>query len=229
LKKHGVPAVFFIPSKMIDDRQLGWWDLIAFILKETKKPSVSLAGRIFELPREQSSAIRFFHKTMQLEKSADTEGLVTELAAQCGVPIPSKEVMGAEMMSWEELRTLASDGMTIGSHTHTHRVLATLDPEDQREELLRSKAFLEEKLSAPVRSLAYPVGGYAHFTPETRRIAEECGYQVAYSFCTGINRWSEISPFDVRRIGPALSVPMIAGTTILPEVFDWEQDSGYGG
>jgi peptidoglycan/xylan/chitin deacetylase (PgdA/CDA1 family) len=229
LKKHGVPAVFFIPSKMIDDRRLGWWDLIAYLIKRTDKPRVAWRGKSFDLPREREAAIRYFHKAMQLEKREVTEGLVGEVAEQCAVEIPKSEVMGPEMMSWDELRSVASDGITVGSHTHSHRVLATLTSEEQREELSRSKAFIEEKLGGPIRSIAYPVGGYAHFTDETRRIAKECGYDLAYSFCTGVNRFGEIAPFDVKRIGPALSIPMLAGTTVLPEVFDWDQASGYGG
>ncbi len=229
LKKHGVPAVFFLPSKMIDDRAMGWWDLSAFILKHTKKQQIDLGGRRFSLPGERDQAIAFFHKTMQLERYETTKDLVAEVAKACEVELPAREAREKELMSWAEVREVADGGVTISSHTHTHRVLATLDPASQREELALSKAMLEEKIGRPVRSIAYPVGGYSHFTAETRNLARDVGYSLGYSFCTGFNRFSDISAFDVKRMGPPVSLPLLAGTTVLPEVFDWEKVSGYGG
>jgi peptidoglycan/xylan/chitin deacetylase (PgdA/CDA1 family) len=229
LKKHDIPAVFFLPSKMIDDRAMGWWDLSAFILKHTKKPKVDLLGKTFALPHERDRAIAFFHKTMQLEKYETTKDLVADTAAQCEVELPARDARERELMSWAEVKEVADGGITISSHTHTHRVLATLDPASQKEELALSKAMLEEKIGRRVRSIAYPVGGYSHFTDETRKLARDVGYSLGYSFCTGFNRFGDISAFDVKRIGPPVSLPLLAGTTVLPEVFDWEKVSGYGG
>jgi peptidoglycan/xylan/chitin deacetylase (PgdA/CDA1 family) len=229
LKKHGVPAIFFIPSKLIEERMLGWWDLIAWILKRTDKPSIVWEGRTFHLPSERDDAIRHFHRMMQLEPQSSTQDLIARLGELCGVEPPDPAVRHKELMTWEQLREVARDGIAIGSHTHSHRVLATLDERAQREELEQSKAMLEEKLGQPVRTIAYPVGGYRHFTEQTRRMARETGYKLGFSFCTGINRWGDISPYDVKRLGPPLSVSMLASTTVLPEVFDWDQASGYGG
>jgi peptidoglycan/xylan/chitin deacetylase (PgdA/CDA1 family) len=229
LKKHQVPAIFFIPSKMIDDRAMGWWDLSAFIVKNTRERALEINGRTFELPRERAAAISFFHKTMQLEAFERTKDLLAEVAFRAKVELPSLEERDRELMSWDEVREVSNNGITISSHSHTHRVLATLDLASQREELAASKACLEAKIGRPVRSIAYPVGGYRHFTEDTRRLAKDCGYALGYSFCTGINRFGEISSFDVKRIGPPVSIPLLAGTTVLPEVFDWDQASGYGG
>lgn len=229
LRRHGVPATYFIPSNMIEQRQMGWWDLTAYLLKRTAKTALAWEGEHFRLPEERARAIGFFHKKMQLEKHEQTKDLIGRLAALLDVELPQKEIRDRELMTWDQLREVSRNGITIGSHTHTHRVLATLDVEAQREEIASSKAMLEERIGTPVRSIAYPVGGYRHFTEETRRIAEACGYAIGYSFCTGVNRWGAISAFDVKRIGPPSSLPLLAGTTVLPEVFDWDQSPGYGG
>lgn len=229
LKKYQLPAVFFIPSKMIEERTLGWWDLSAYLIKHTERGELSWDDRVFRLPEQRDSAIRFFHKVMQLEKYEQTKGLIERLSETCQVELPGHMRQDRELMSWDELREVAQNGVTIGSHTHSHRVLATLDAAQQREELAESKAFLEARLGMPIRSIAYPVGGYRHFTAETRKIAESCGYEIGYSFCTGVNHWGDIQRFDVKRIGQPMTIPMLAGTTVLPEVFEWEQASGYGG
>ena len=68
--------------------------------------------------------------------------------------------------------------MAVGAHTHTHRVLATLDPGEQRRELLQGKRILEERLGGRVHSLAYPVGRRDSFGEETKRLAREAGYAM---------------------------------------------------
>lgn len=221
LEKHGVPAVFFVPSKIIDERRLGWWDVIAYLLKKCERPSIDLDGEVLDLT-DRDTAIARLHKRMQLEKAASTKDLVDRLSEACDVPLPSDEERDAELMTWDQLREVSNGVVTVASHTHSHRVLATLPPETQREELSTSKAFLEERIGKPVRSLAYPVGGYRHFTAQTSKIARECGYELAYSFCTGYNTWDTVATHDVKRIGAPISISLFVATTVLPEVFDWE-------
>jgi peptidoglycan/xylan/chitin deacetylase (PgdA/CDA1 family) len=230
LKKHAIPAVFFIPSKMIEDRELGWWDLISWTVKRTARPLLTWGDQTFHFPQDKSRAIAFFHRKMQLERFENTQSLVAELAERCGVVLPAREVRDRELMTWDQLREAANAGITVASHTHSHRVLATLDPAAQREELAVSKAFIEEQIRMPVRSIAYPVGGYKHFTEDTRRLAKSAGYTIGYSFCTGFNFWGSVAPFDVKRIGPPSSPPLLAATAVWPEVFDWMEESApYGG
>src|SRR5262249_220095 len=158
----------------------------------TKKTDAEIRGRKFVLPAERDRAIAFFHKTMQLEKFELTKDLVAELAEKCEVELPAREVRDRELMSWAEVKEVADAGITISSTRHRDRGVATVDPSAQREELASSKATIEEKIGRRVRSIAYPVGGYRHFTEETQRLAKEVGYVLGYSFCTGINRFADI-------------------------------------
>jgi peptidoglycan/xylan/chitin deacetylase (PgdA/CDA1 family) len=124
-------------------------------------------------------------------------------------------------MTWDELRQCPASGIAVGAHGHSHRVLSTLSPEEQREELQASKELIERRIGARVRSLAYPVGGREHFTPTTKALAEELGYSLAFSFqgpaC--LNRWETIDRLDVRRLPPASTVAMTAAMAALPSVF----------
>lgn len=228
LRRLGIPAVFFIPSKRIEDRELGWVDEIPYLLKQTTKSSLRWGEREFRLPTERAGAIAHLHKVMQLERAATTRDLLPRLSELCAVERPSPEVQSRELMTWAQLREVAANGVSIGSHTHSHRVLATLDPDEQREEIHTAKALLESRLGSTIDTIAYPVGGYRHFTEDTRRIAKEAGHRLGYSFCTGVNRFGRVAPFDVKRIGPPPSIDLLAGTTVLPEVFDWDQVGPYG-
>jgi peptidoglycan/xylan/chitin deacetylase (PgdA/CDA1 family) len=156
---------------------------------------------------------------MKFAPAGQTAGLLEELSAECGVDLPSPERCSRELMSWEQVREAARAGIAIGSHTVSHRVLATLDLESQRHELRESKALLEARLVRSVRTFAYPVGGYEHFNVETKAIARECGYEAAFSFHTGTNPVEDIDPFDIRRVSAPDDRELYLGALALPGVF----------
>ena len=62
------------------------------------------------------------------------------------------------MLSWSEIREMGSYGIEFGAHTLTHPDLTLLDTGDARDEILASKAIIENALGSPVVSFAYPYG-----------------------------------------------------------------------
>lgn len=83
-------------------------------------------------------------------------------------------------LTWEQIREMRRAGMAIGSHTWSHPNLARLRPSEARQELLRAKEVLEERLGEAVPLLAYPFGKpRRHFTPGTMELAAEIGYEMA--------------------------------------------------
>ena len=83
-------------------------------------------------------------------------------------------------MTWDELRCMGAAGMEIGAHTCTHPNLARLDRAAAAHELHRSKAVIEERLDAPIRSMAFPFGKFGrHYTRETVALAAAAGYEYA--------------------------------------------------
>ncbi len=63
-------------------------------------------------------------------------------------------------LAWDDVLTLERCGMTIGSHTWSHRNLALTDRETLLFELGQSKTGIENMLGVPVDFLALP-GGFA--------------------------------------------------------------------
>ena len=71
-------------------------------------------------------------------------------------------------MDWGQVRQLASSGMSIGSHGHSHVVLGGLGEDGQTRELARSKTILESELGHEVTGVAYPFGWPGTFTADDR-------------------------------------------------------------
>jgi peptidoglycan/xylan/chitin deacetylase (PgdA/CDA1 family) len=222
LHASNTPAIFFICPDIIGKRHVGWWDVIAYLVKRTAKAAVSIRGVNVVIEGDQRAAIRHLQGLMKLRKASETTGLLDEISAACDVALPDALLESEQFMTWDEVREVSGNGVAIGSHTHTHRVLATLDEASQRWELAQSKRTLEQQLQRPVRTLAYPVGGYEHFTPSTMRIAAECGYEGAFSFHTGTNYSDGVIPFNLHRIACTGDLdPLFKCGAYLPEVFPW--------
>jgi peptidoglycan/xylan/chitin deacetylase (PgdA/CDA1 family) len=222
LRAHAVPAIFFVCPTFIDKRLLGWWDVIAYLVKASEKPSLALRGETIPVRGQEQAAIRKLHDWMKVRPPTETIGLIDELRKACGVDLPAPSLRDEQLMTWDQICEVSRGSVAIGSHTQTHRVLASLSEEEQRWELSQSKTALESKLGLPVRTLAYPVGGYQNFTAVTMRLARDCGYQGAFSFHTGVNLPGDGNPYNLRRIAPGdrLDATFACGAA-LPQMFSW--------
>ena len=81
---------------------------------------------------------------------------------------------------WQELRALRAGGVAIQSHGHTHRAFSSLDAAGREEELVRSKALLEEGLGEPVATIAFPYGDPG--PDAAREQAAAAGYRAAFTY-----------------------------------------------
>jgi peptidoglycan/xylan/chitin deacetylase (PgdA/CDA1 family) len=84
-----------------------------------------------------------------------------------------------------ELRTLANDPLvTIGAHGKTHTPFTALDSLHLRNELLDSRAYLEDLTGLPVVTMSYPHGAT---NARVREVVAEAGFSLAASSRFGCN------------------------------------------
>jgi peptidoglycan/xylan/chitin deacetylase (PgdA/CDA1 family) len=69
---------------------------------------------------------------------------------------------GHSMLSWYEILEMHQWGIDFGAHTLTHPDLTCLSVDRIENEIVESKAIIEDALSAPVVCFAYPYGHYNH-------------------------------------------------------------------
>jgi len=84
-------------------------------------------------------------------------------------------------LDWDALARVADAGITIGSHSWTHRSLARLRAEERLDELERSRVELARRLGRPTGALAYPFGTVADCGPEVVAAVREAGYTCAFT------------------------------------------------
>ena len=164
-----------------------WWDEIAYLVRNTQKQRLALTVPVpFEitLAEDREAAIHAVLKHYKRSDNHDGEQFLAELRAQAECAIPSTD---RRFLNWEEAREMQAGGMTIGSHTATHRILSQLTPEEQTVELAQSKQEIEKQLGVEVSTLAYPVGTRGAFDETTQKIALQAGYKMCFSFYNGLN------------------------------------------
>lgn len=99
-------------------------------------------------------------------------------------------------LTWDEVRTLAAAGWTVGSHTAAHADLVAAADETLGEQLTRSKARIEEALDVPCEYLSYP---YGRHDERVRLATEAAGYVAAFTLPNG--REPHRGTYAIPRIG----------------------------
>ena len=95
-------------------------------------------------------------------------------------PIDSKS---SGMMSWDQLRELAANGVGIGAHSVTHLHMVEADDARNRRELAESNRRIAEELGKPAEIFAYP---YGEASAHVIALAKEAGYRFALGQHSGV-------------------------------------------
>lgn len=87
-------------------------------------------------------------------------------------------VGSAGFAGWNQLREMAESGMSIQSHGWDHRYFTELEGNALREDLVRSRSTIEDRIGYAATLLAPPGGRMPRGLPE---LARQCGYQHVLS------------------------------------------------
>lgn len=101
----------------------------------------------------------------------------------------------APLMDAVQAREWLAAGHEIGSHTLTHPHLTQLSPAAAREEIVASKAKLEDMFGVPVEHFCYP---YGDWNEAVRGLVISGGYKTACTTDPGVNLPAE-SAFALKR------------------------------
>jgi peptidoglycan/xylan/chitin deacetylase (PgdA/CDA1 family) len=206
LRKHGLKATFFIATRFVDERRLFWWDRINYLLKASTKERVELLypyRTMLQLGDRRAKAITSALRIVKEHEGLDLERFLEELAAAAGVRFDraiETALADEHILGWRDVRALHRAGMSVQSHTHTHRVIQTLSPEELDAELATSRRLLESALDARVAAIAYPVGRKPVCARTIRDAVRRAGYALAFSNRSGINPLSQFDVLDANRL-----------------------------
>jgi peptidoglycan/xylan/chitin deacetylase (PgdA/CDA1 family) len=236
LDEYEVPATAFLVSGYLGVDGEFWWDALERMLLQpgTLPRALRLrvhdrehnwtlsegahydieAHRMFrawsaesrEDPAARQLLYRSLYALLRTAASDERARVMAELAAWSGCEVQARP--SHRVLTPAEARELASGELVeIGSHTRTHPLLSERPEEEQREELIVSKAELEAVVCADVREFAYPHG---HYSGATVGIARTSGFNCA---CTTTGNL-------VERTSDAFELPRVAVPDCDAETFE---------
>lgn len=183
LSTHDAPATFFVVSDAVGSPTPLWQLRLEHMFRRDPRGETvtfHVRGHAFSAsvhsPQARLRATRFVHTHLQARRLEEIKSTLHELDAQFHPGRPDDR----RMLSADEVRTLAAHRLaTLGAHTRTHPWLATLDRDEQFDELAGSRSRLEQMTGAHVDLLAYPFGYYTAYNRITVRAARRAGFRLA--------------------------------------------------
>lgn len=194
-----IPATFFVATGLIESKTIPWWDEIAWHIKHCHLDELRLQSWQKTISLSKSTEQLNIREVLSQFKSASAtiEEQLLELRKATGLLL---EHYDNEFMTWQHLIEMESAGMTIGAHSHSHRIFSSLNANELSHELSYAKKLLEEQLSSQVLSISYPVGDASTYNFEMFDEIERQGYQLAFTFRYYINQEIQQNKFQLARL-----------------------------
>ncbi len=223
LKKHGVPATFFIATHFINERRVFWWDKVHALVKRSKKTELRFhlgSDHVISM-RDPRCAARDVLRVAKSEGNFEMSRFLELLEEATGVSLSLEEERAWAneiLMTWDEIRSLRDDGMDIQSHTRTHRILQNVPKSELASELSGARDDLRAVLGEAPYALAFPVGRTIRPFPHIRAAIRDAGYEISFSNDTGVSRIPVLDPLEIPRLGmdPGLCPAYLRAVLAIP-------------
>lgn len=209
LQELGIPAAFFLPTDFLERPRLPWWDHVAYAVKSTSRARFAVERTpedatpiAIEPGVDRPKALMTLIRAVLDGQVPDEGWFLGRLEERAEVEVDSRRLGRGLFLSWEHLAKLADLGHAIGSHSHRHVPLGTLDDRTLRRDLALSRTILEAALKRPVRTIAYPYGWPGAVDDRTYRLAADAGYRAGFTAIEGIARPDapDFNPLAIRRL-----------------------------
>ncbi|ACL73453.1 polysaccharide deacetylase [Thioalkalivibrio sulfidiphilus HL-EbGr7] len=187
LRERALPAVVFAATDYIGTTRTFWQEQLGHLLYEATRHGVgsaTLAAREIHLePSRDEHTLRTDIARVVDRFRRETYDNIQALMADLSDDLREGGFEDAlrppdRFMDWRQLGDLSDNGISIASHTCSHRILTRLDSTAMGKELEQSRRLLESRLGGAVVTVAYPNGD---FDPTVEATTRACGYKLAFT------------------------------------------------
>lgn len=200
LQRYNIPATIFVASGYLDGGRM-WNDTIIEFLRQFTGSALDLSRHNLPVYATDTAVLKRqaaydIIRRCKYLPAGQREKIADDIGGAAGT-LPD-----TLMMSSQQVITLHQQGIEIGGHTRSHPILASLEPEQAREEIVGGKQELEAITGASLKVFAYPNGRPdIDYKPEHVRLVREAGFEAAVA-----TQWGVSSPhsdlFQLSRFTP---------------------------
>jgi len=200
LRRHGVPAVFFVCSRHAAPDAYLWFSYLSALENNVRWKSFSFRGDLYDMTpgvrRQSIERLRRVLLSLKPHPSAMYQAIEQELPPLEDFVTRRERRDLYEGMTAEQVGELAADPLfAIGVHTADHPFLSLCDAAEVRRQLETNRTWIENATGRPCRFVAYPAGDYNATVTD---ICSDMGFAKGFGVDTG---GRSRSPLVLARIG----------------------------
>jgi len=199
LREFGLPAVLCVPTAYPDQVNGAgfWWDRLYAGLRRAGNREISLQGLgRFDLSASNGArvALGACKRYVKSLPHGNAMEWVAEVFDSLG-DIPPV----ARILSWDSLRELASQGLDVCAHGHSHALCTRVTTQELIDDLTTCRNKLGSELGNAARDsvLAWPAN---HTNPRVGEIAQSLGFVMGFGGVRGVERLPIKNVMNVMRI-----------------------------
>lgn len=196
LQSKGIPSAMFVVTDLVGTSRLQVHDELYLLMKcaNEEHPTVGQKHLLATVDMLAQDPVRTAKLVNRIRLVTDPFQLTRAVLETLGKPainellgflrtivlVPEERLKEFQLLDWDMLRQMNAAGVTIGSHTLSHVLLANEDPDTVQRELHESRRQIESQLQAPAVHFAYPDGS---FNALAISAAASVGYRTACTIC----------------------------------------------
>ncbi|SHK93977.1 Polysaccharide deacetylase [Bradyrhizobium lablabi] len=190
MREFEAPLTVYVASDFAQGTGRLWWIALEMAIARASSIEAPIGGVATRLdtstpPAKQAAFDRLHDWLRALPGEQDTDREIGALCARHGVD--EAAVCRELCLSFDELKPLAQDPLiTIGAHSITHRNLARQSADIASQEMVISRARIEDVVQRPVVHLAYPYGDKIAAGAREFALALAAGYKTAVTTRPGM-------------------------------------------
>lgn len=219
LRELNIPATVFVTTAKIGSSSPFWQQILGNLFRGATAEPASYHARglrqALATGSDASFTPRTYRATVAKWKALPLAEVDRRLSQTGWSPSANSEHTRC-FLSVDEIREMAREGISFGSHTVNHLILPVQPSDIRRRELAKSRQDLEAILGTSVTTIAYPNGDCS---ADVVRCAASVGYRIG---CTTRHRRLAIrsAPLLIPRIEPEWDCPE-RGDTFDARSLEW--------
>jgi glycosyltransferase involved in cell wall biosynthesis len=188
LQRRGLTATIFLPTQFIGTDRRFWQEHLWLCMRELKDGECrreaveKVASRTpwFPPAGKDRTAYDYVRRLLLTRPSTEAEEFTQRIADFAGL---NGAFAGRAFLNWEEVQQMRAAGISFGSHTLNHTLLANAPPKVGEREIQDSRTELESRINERVTAFAYPWGEVG---PSSIDQLRESGYKFAATTTPGL-------------------------------------------
>jgi peptidoglycan/xylan/chitin deacetylase (PgdA/CDA1 family) len=163
LDDFGIPATFYITTGFIEDGNRSWTDIIEAAVEAVPTVKIQDISKtidgIYGTPTQKHAMLEEVRRYVKGNAGIDPYDFAAEIVRQCGLSEAPFDAELDDKLSWNQVHELTQHPLfTVGGHSHTHRIMSFLPPDELEREVETSLKLLRNVSGKQLNHYSYPEG-----------------------------------------------------------------------